>query len=65
MKIDLQTYVLAMTHIEKIFNMLICQKKLEGEKCKECPVLGAVIQLRENAEIEQFKQIEKHLGFNL
>jgi len=61
-KINLQQYILALDHIENIFNHLSSCKKLP-EKCKECPVIGALIELRANASFEQFKAIEKHLGF--
>jgi hypothetical protein len=63
-KIDLKEYALAMEHVESLFNRLCCQKKL-GEQCKECALMVAVSALKEFAQIEQVKAVEKNLGFSL
>jgi hypothetical protein len=63
-KIDLQQYALAMEHIENLFTRLCCQNKL-GEQCKDCALMTAVTALKEFAQTEQIKAVEKNLGFNL
>ncbi len=63
-KIDLKEYALAMDHIENLFTRLCCQKKL-GEQCKDCALMAAVSALKEFAQSEQVKVVEKNLGFNL
>ncbi len=63
-KIDLQEYALAMEHIENLFNRLCCQNKL-GDACKDCALMAAVTALKEFAQTEQVKVVEKNLGFNL
>jgi hypothetical protein len=63
-KIDLKEYALALEHIENLFARLCCQKKL-GEGCKDCALMAAVTALKEFAQTEQLKAVEKSLGFNL
>ena len=63
-KIDLKEYALAMEHIENLFERLCCQKKL-GEQCKDCALMAAVTALKDFAQSEQVKVVEKNLGFNL
>ncbi len=63
-KIDLKEYALAMEHIENLYTRLCCQQKL-GEQCKECPLMAAVNALKDFAQSEQVKLVEKNLGFNL
>ncbi len=63
-KIDLKEYALAMEHVESLFNRLCCQKKL-GEQCKECALMTAVTALKEFAQTEQLKAVERNLGFSL
>ena len=64
LKIDLKEYALALEHIENLYTRLCCQKKL-GDQCKECSLMAAVTALKEFAQTEQAKQVEKNLGFNL
>ncbi len=63
-KIDLKEYALALEHIENLYTRLCCQKKL-GDQCKECALMAAVTALKEFAQTEQCKAVEKNLGFNL
>ncbi len=63
-KIDLKEYALALEHIESLYTRLCCQKKL-GEQCKDCALMTAVTALKEFAQSEQVKAVEKNLGFNL
>ncbi|MCW3999245.1 MAG: hypothetical protein NWE93_03305 [Candidatus Bathyarchaeota archaeon] len=63
-KIDLKEYAMAMEHIENLYIRLCSQKKL-GDHCKECPLMAAVTVLKEFAQSEQVKVVEKNLGFNL
>jgi hypothetical protein len=63
-KIDLKEYALALEHIENLFTRLCCQKKL-SDGCKECALMAAVSALKEFAQTEQVKAVEKNLGFNL
>jgi hypothetical protein len=63
-KIDLKEYALAMEHIENLFTRLCSQKKL-GEQCKDCALMTAVTALKEFAQSEQCKVVERNLGFNL
>jgi hypothetical protein len=63
-KIDLKEYALALEHIENLFERLCCQKKL-GDQCKDCALMAAVTALKDFAETEQVREIEKNLGFNL
>jgi hypothetical protein len=63
-RIDLKEYALAMEHIESLFTRLCCQKKL-GDGCKDCALMSAVTALKEFAQTEQVKAVEKNLGFNL
>lgn len=63
-KIDLKEYALALEHIENLFMRLSCQKKL-SDQCKDCALMTAVSALKEFAQAEQVKAVEKNLGFNL
>ena len=63
-KIDLKEYTLALEHIESLYTRLCCQNKL-SEQCKDCALMAAVTALKEFAQIEQVKVVEKSLGFNL
>jgi hypothetical protein len=63
-KINLQEYALALEHIESLYNRLCSQKKL-GEHCQDCALMAAVTALKEFAQTEQVKVLEKSLGFNL
>ncbi|MCL5876340.1 MAG: hypothetical protein M1540_00825 [Candidatus Bathyarchaeota archaeon] len=63
-KIDLKEYALALEHIENLYTRLCCQKKL-GDQCKDCALISAVTALKDFAQTEQVKAVEKNLGFNL
>jgi hypothetical protein len=63
-EIDLKEYALALEHIESLFTRLCLQKKL-SESCKDCALMAAVTALKEFAQTEQVKAVEKNLGFNL
>ncbi len=59
-----RAYADSLEHIEEIFNRLCIRHKL-SEKCKQCPFLEEIENMRTLVKSQKFDQIEKELGYFL